>query len=119
MGAQHSNLSRILIVGRDGVLLQTRRLILQQEGFSVDTALDHKEFDALVARASSPYHLWVLCHTIQEEDLQKVERAAREAKIAIYQLSSSVEPTDLLECVTTSMSSLLAQAARTPERHGL
>lgn len=86
------------------MLLQTRRLILQQEGFSVDRALDCKEFDALVARVSLPYHLWILCHTIQEEDLQIVELAAREAKIALYQLARSVEPTDLLEGVTTSMS---------------
>ncbi len=106
--AQLSNPTQVLIVGQDAVLLNTRRLILQQDGFPVDTALDREEFDALTARPPVPYRLCILCHTIPEEDRRAFELAARKAGLELYELTESVGPDQFLGDVNTSMSRLSA-----------
>jgi hypothetical protein len=53
---------RILTYGHDSVLLETRRLLLEQGGFPGDTANTLQEFEARIAETQASYGLYVLCH---------------------------------------------------------
>ena len=92
MCAEKPSSVQLLIVGHEAVLLDTRKLILRQRGFAVHTAQTREECAALVTAAPLPYRLWILCHTVSEDDRDYMELFAQEANSALYRLSESIEP---------------------------
>jgi hypothetical protein len=95
----------ILIYGQDAVLLETRRLLLEQGGFIADTASTSQEFRARIAEAQPPYELYVLCHTVPAAERHAISVNASKAKIAVYQLTAAVAPPDFLIEVCKLLSS--------------
>jgi hypothetical protein len=91
--------SRILAYGKDPILLQTRRMILEEAGFQVDTAVSVEKFSQYVDEANPPYGLFVLCHTISAPEQQAIGARAAQAHTPVYQLSVPVAPPDFLEKV--------------------
>jgi DNA-binding response OmpR family regulator len=81
----------ILTYGQDAVLLETRRLVLEQSGFFTDTANTPQEFEARIAESQSPYDLYVLCHTVPVAEKHAIA-AALKANTAVYQLTAAVAP---------------------------
>jgi hypothetical protein len=86
----------ILTYGHDAVLLETRRLLLEQGGFTADTAGTLQEFQARIAEARSPYGLYVLCHTVPAAERHAISVDALKANIAVYQLTTAIAPPDFL-----------------------
>jgi len=59
-----------LIYGLDPILLDTRRLILQHAGLSVEIAHSPKDFGQLTV--SRAYDLLVLCHTVPDDQRETI-----------------------------------------------
>ena len=60
--------ARVLIYGRDPVLLETRRLVLLHSGFDVKVALQLQETVDLLATRS--FDLFILCHSLSSKDCE-------------------------------------------------
>jgi hypothetical protein len=95
---------RILTYGHDSVLLETRRLLLEQGGFAGDTASTFQEFQARIAEAQPPYGLYVLCHTVPAVEQHTIAAEALKANTAVYQLTAAVGPPDFLIKVSELLS---------------
>ncbi|HTF63696.1 MAG TPA: hypothetical protein VK638_13445 [Edaphobacter sp.] len=91
-----SNPCRILTYGYDEVLLKTRQAVLELAGYEADIAGSADEFHDRVSQADSPYHLFILCHTVPPVEQSSIRESATDAGIAIYGMSSSVSPDDFL-----------------------
>src|ERR1700679_4034968 len=87
---------RILTYGQDSVLLETRRLLLEQGGFAGDTASTLQEFVARIAEMQPPYGLYVLCHTVPLAERHEIAADALRANTAVYQLAAAIAPPDFL-----------------------
>jgi hypothetical protein len=94
---------RILTYGHDSVLLETRRLLLEQGGFAGDTASTLQEFVARVAETQPPYGLYVLCHTVPLAERHAIAADALRANTAVYQPLRSRPPTSSLKCLSCSL----------------
>lgn len=66
---------RILSVGRDPLLLQTRQLLLEAFGCQVQTFTSLQE--ALAACAGAHFDAAVLCQTLTEAEIAQVREALR------------------------------------------
>jgi hypothetical protein len=95
---------RILTYGHDSVLLETRRLLLEQGGFAGDTASTLQEFEARIAETQRRYGLYVLCHTVPVAERHAIAAAALKAKTAVYQLTAAIAPPDFLIKVSELLS---------------
>jgi hypothetical protein len=95
---------RILTYGQDSVLLETRQLLLQQNGFTADTACTLQEFEACIAEKRPPYGLYVLCHTVPVAERHAIAASARKANTAVYQLTAAIDPPDFLTKVSELIS---------------
>ncbi len=60
--------ARILVYGRDPVLLETRRLVLQHSGFHTASALNLQAATELMAARN--FDLLVLCHSLSVTDCE-------------------------------------------------
>jgi hypothetical protein len=96
--------SRILLYGRDEMLLRTRRLLLQRAGFIVDTAISAEEFESRIAEADSPYDLLILGHTIPEPEQNAIIASTVNPNTIVYPLSEPVSPRDILAKVSKLLS---------------
>src|SRR3954451_3910524 len=65
---------RILLVSRDMMVLQTRKLML---GAYFDVRAAGRVLEAKILMAEQPFDLMVVCYTLTEEDCQKLFEAAR------------------------------------------
>ncbi|WP_213805798.1 hypothetical protein [Granulicella sp. dw_53] len=99
MASPDSNPRRILIYGRDAVLLKTRRAILVKAGFSVVIAGSAAELERCLDDAHPPYRLFIACHTVEEYEQQALGEAANRANTELYALSTAISPTDFLRHV--------------------
>jgi DNA-binding NtrC family response regulator len=67
-------LPSILVFGRDPLLLETRRLVLEQAGFHVLSVADSAGVEKIVL--AQPISLLVLCHSITDEERESVLKSA-------------------------------------------
>lgn len=96
---------RILTYGQDEALLHTRRLLLEQAGYTVDTASTPGSFQSHVAGAKSPYSLLILCHTIATPEQEEISSRLH-SKTAVYQLKEPVSPSIFLKQVAHLVSTV-------------
>jgi hypothetical protein len=91
---------RILIYGKDSTLLETRRLLLVSSGFHVYTVSSLQQFRTLVDRERRHYELFILCHTIPEEERTRIQGMAIRRGAGLYQLERMEEPPRFIGKVT-------------------
>ena len=65
---------RILLISRDGMVLQTRKLML---GAYFEVSAAGRVVEAEKFLAEHPFDLIVLCYTLTDDDLQKISEAVR------------------------------------------
>jgi DNA-binding response OmpR family regulator len=81
---------RVLIYGLDPILLDTRRLILQHAGLSVEIAHGPEEFGQMTA--SRPYDLLVLCHTVPDEQRETISSTSSSQPVFEIPMLLAPEP---------------------------
>jgi hypothetical protein len=89
---------RILTYGQDETLLDTRRLLLEQAGYTVDTASTPGAFQSHMAGAKTAYSLLILCHTIAIPEQEKMS-SKLSSQTAVYRLKEPVSPDVFLKQV--------------------
>lgn len=81
---------RILLVSRDLMVLQTRKLML---GAYFDVSAAGRVLEAKILLADRPFDLIVLCYTLTDDDCQKIFDASRshcpDAKILMLTLTGA------------------------------
>jgi DNA-binding response OmpR family regulator len=88
--------SKILVCGYDATLLATRRFLLLQAGFQVDSAASRQELELRIANAEPPYKLIVVGHTVPLVERLRIERAAAKSQMPVYQLETAIAPESFL-----------------------
>jgi hypothetical protein len=83
---------QILIYGKDIRLLETRKLLLASSGFRVHTVSSLEQFRSVANEKRSQYELFILCHTIPEEERLKIRAMATHQGIGLYQLERMEAP---------------------------
>jgi hypothetical protein len=96
--------SRILVYGQEATLLATRRFLLLQAGFHVDTADSRQELELRIANAEPPYKLVVACHTVPLVERRRIEMAAAKSNMPLYQLDTAIDPENFLVRVSELVS---------------
>jgi DNA-binding response OmpR family regulator len=96
MGASHSNSHRLLMYGRDPMLLNVRSLVLSQAGFDVTAVETSRELEEQIAAKKRHYDLLVLCHTVQQEERDSLNVIATQSRVPVYQLDPFVNAPDLI-----------------------
>jgi hypothetical protein len=96
---------RILTYGRDETLLHTRRLLLEQAGYMVDTASTPGSFQSHLAGAKSPYSLLILCHTIATQEQHEIS-SGLSSETAVYLLKAPASPAVFLKQVANLVSTV-------------
>ena len=89
------NSTRLLIYGRDPLLLDTRRLVLQMAGFAVHSTKALPEVQTQLATSAS-YGLLIVCHTASAEDRHALAAMAAKAAVPVYQIETLIAPAALL-----------------------
>jgi hypothetical protein len=92
MIAPPTNGYRILIYGRDSTLLETRRLLLASSGFRVNIVSNLLEFRRSVDREQPGYELFILCHTVPDDERSVIEGVATRTDAGLYQLERMESP---------------------------
>jgi len=87
---------RILIYGRDEVLLQTRSSLLETAGFKSDTTLNGEEFARRISAEQRRYCIFIVCHSIERGEVQAIVEAAKASGVHVYALSSMTMPDEFL-----------------------
>ncbi len=84
----------ILVYGRDAQLTETRRWVLEGAGYKVITITELRGMDRLTP--TRPVDLFILCHTLSEDECALALTKARElrpgVKVLVLTASSSVCP---------------------------
>jgi hypothetical protein len=88
--------SRILVCGYDAALLATRRSLLLQAGFQVDSAASRQELELRIANAEPKYDLIVVGHTVPLAERRRIEIAAAKSQMPVYQLETAIAPENFL-----------------------
>ena len=92
------NSKRLLIYGRENMLIDTRRRILETAGFAVDANRALPDVEAQLA-ADPGYALLIVCHTAPAGDRRALAELAEEAAVPIFQIETLITPADLLKAV--------------------
>lgn len=96
---------RILTYGLDEALLDTRRLLLERAGYTVDTASTRRSFQSHMADPKTTYSLLVLCHTIDVPEQEEIS-SKLSSQTAVYRLKEPVPPAVFLKQVGDLVSTL-------------
>ena len=88
--------------GLDPVLLETRKLILEHAGFSAESAHSREKFDSYAS--TNAYDLWVLCHTVPEDQKVQLSRFAADRNVQILHISVMLSPEAFLDDVRRVLS---------------
>jgi hypothetical protein len=88
--------SRILVCAYDAKLLATKRSLLLQAGFQVDSAASRQELELRIANAEPPYKLIIVGHTVPLLEQLRIERVAAKLQIPVYQLETAIAPESFL-----------------------
>ena len=90
--APPANGHKILVYGNDSTLLHTRRLVLASAGFEVDTVSSLRQFRRFADSAEPSYELFILCHTVVEEERRRIGLIAIDKRVGLYQLQRMEAP---------------------------
>jgi len=91
---------RILIYGKDSILLETRRLLLASNGFRVSTVSNLEQLRVVADTEWPHYELFILCHTIPEEERLRIRGMAIRKGVGLYQLERMETPPRFIGKVT-------------------
>ena len=86
----------ILVYGLEAMLLDTRRLILEQAGFKVEVVHDAETFEGLLS--TNTYDLLIVCHTVLEPQQQKIAQMSIRPK-RVLQMEGPLQPNTFLSQV--------------------
>jgi hypothetical protein len=87
-----SHSCRVLTYGRDEVLLKTRQDLLKTIGIKTDVSLNADEFPHCITASERGYDLFILCHTVPEQERELIVEAADGSNVEIYVLNGLVLP---------------------------
>lgn len=89
---------RALIYGHDRELLDSRRLLLEADGYTADTASDSPELEGHLL-ADTPYEVVVLCHTIDETERGQIRHLLqkRNNAVPVYIMTTQTSPEIFLD----------------------
>jgi len=104
MIAPPTNGYRILIYARYLALMETRRLLLASDEYRVNTVGDLKQFRYSVEQEQPPYELFILCHTVPEDERQAIRVIALRTGAGLYQLERMVQPIRFIYNVSEMLS---------------
>jgi hypothetical protein len=96
MSPAGQNSQRILAYSHDAVLLNTRCMVLKQAGFNIDSASSVDEFQDCIARAESPYRLFLLGHSIPAPDEARIMALFADSTTLVYQVAELIPPLQLI-----------------------
>ena len=80
--------AHLLLYGVDVKLLDTRRLVLESEGYQVTAINDPFSLDPYLS--TTPFDLLILCHTLQPDECRRIASLARLRWPAISTLELSL-----------------------------
>jgi len=95
---------RIVSYGRDLTLLGTRKLLWASDGFRVTTVSNLKQFHYSVEQEQPPYKLFILCHTVPEDERPTIRVMALRTGVGVYQLEQMERPTQFINKVSEMLS---------------
>ena len=93
----------ILTYGQDELLLKTRRFLLEEAGYAVETASSKQEFQDHMQRKHPQYQLLILCHSLPAAERKEIS-ASSGSETLVYSLESSVAPRVFLLAVAHLLS---------------
>ena len=88
--------NRVLVYGKDSILLHTRQRILQANNFQVDTVSDFNQLCVYVDQADPDYDLIIVCHTVPHQERDKIQHLIQRRSTGLYQLERMETPPRLL-----------------------
>jgi hypothetical protein len=104
------NSGRLLLFGKDFMLLETRAEVLRSAGSIVDVACDVAALKARMAAPGPVYDVLICCHTVTEIVCNELLAIARRNGTATLKLERLLAPTELINQV-----SKLIDAARSSQ----
>ena len=93
----------ILAYGHDELLLKTRRLLLEEAGYAVETASSTEKFQDQRPTTHPKYGLLILCHSIPAAERKEIS-ASSSPETLVYSLDDSVAPAAFLRNVAHLLS---------------
>ena len=95
------DLRQILTYGEDEMLLYTRRMLLEEAGYEVDTVSSQEEFQARLKRMKKgQYDLLIVCHSVPAAKRKEIGSNLG-SEILVYSLEASVAPQMFLRTVAS------------------
>jgi hypothetical protein len=83
---------RLLIYGRDPLLLETRRLLLEIAGYETDAVASELAFTDKLVGSQSQYGLAIFCYTLPHMARAAAHVFADKAGVPVWQLESLTDP---------------------------
>lgn len=99
--SMRSQQHHLAFYGEDSTLLDTRRLLLNREGYDVDTVVTERSF-ADIMRSAARYSLVILCYTLPDARATAHAIAGR-AGVPVWQLESLMGPPKFLAAVSKAL----------------
>jgi hypothetical protein len=93
------NPCRVLSLGKDVALLQSRTAVLRKAGFCSDATTNLREFLDCVSAADPGYEVFIVCHSVAAGDRAFITDTAEEFHAPVYVLKDLTRPEDLLKHV--------------------
>jgi hypothetical protein len=85
--------------GNDPPLLYTRTLLLEHEGFVIESVDSSIQVASRLSEYPELYDLVILCHTVKLDEVRAIVPAAVKAKVWNYVLTEPITPRDFIEHV--------------------
>ena len=93
--------SRILIFGKDRMLLYTRALVLQRAHFVADVATDMETLKSRLAAPELKCRAVVCCYTAAENEREEIVALTTRSQLPMLQLHRIVQPDSLIAQLST------------------
>jgi hypothetical protein len=93
--------SRILLFGKDRMLLYTRTLVLQRAHFVTDVATDMETLKKQLAAPELKCRAVVCCYTATENEREEIFAITTRSQLAMLQLHRIVQPDSLIAQLST------------------
>lgn len=91
---------RLLMYGRDPILLDTRSAILKMAGFDIYTVTGLRSFRSAFESDASPYRLAILCHSVPPEERESIAAFAIRSRTTVFQIETLIPPVRLVSEVS-------------------
>ena len=95
-----TNPGRILLFGKDTILLDTRALVLQSAHFVVDLSNDMETLTRRIVSSALPYRAIICCYTVADNEREEIVALTSRWQITMLQLDCLVQPAVLIAQVS-------------------